>query len=168
MIGKDLKIWIDKQISYVNNPDNKYANRFVNKFPELIVAVKELKAYELECQKQQILIGIDHIKKLFNEYIHDVNHLTEKWSREAIIGNDLKIWIGFQISYVNNPDNKYATRFVNQHPQMIDAVKDLESYELNGKKFQELKKNTRKKYQFNNVDLDDNLDDDIEQESVII
>ena len=136
MIGKDLKIWIDKQISYVNNPDNKYANRFVNKFPELIVAVKELKAYELECQKQQILIGIDHIKKLFNEYIHDVNHLTEKWSRETIIGNDLKIWIGFQISYVNNPDNKYANMFVNKFPELIVAVKDLQQYELECQKQQ--------------------------------
>ena len=75
IIGENLQKWMNILISYINNPD-KNGDKFVNKYPELIEAVKELEAYELECQKQQVLIRIDHIKKLFNEYIHDVNHLN--------------------------------------------------------------------------------------------
>ncbi len=169
IIGKDLSKWMTLQIKYVNNPD-KYGNMFVNKYPELIVAVKDLQAYELECQKQQYYIGIDHIKKLVNEYIHDVNHLTEKWSRQDIMGNDLAKWMNKQITYLNKLD-KYGDMFVNQHPRLIEAVKYLQEYELESKKkFQELKKEHKKQtsHQLNNVDLDDNLDaDDIEQESLI-
>ena len=119
---------MNKQFTFVNNPD-KNVNRFVNQDPRLIEAVKDLEAYELECQKQQVLIEIDHIKKLFNEYIHDVNHLNKKWSRKTIIGKDLKSWMDKQIPFVNNPD-KYANMFVNQDPRLIEAVKELQAYEI--------------------------------------
>ena len=124
--------WMTHQISYVNNPD-KYGNMFVNQYPEPMEAVKELQSYELECQKQQYYIGIEYIKKLFNEYIHDINHLNKRWDRKAIMGNDLAKWM--QISYVNNPD-KYGNMFVNQHPRLIEAVKELQSYELECQKQQ--------------------------------
>ena len=168
IMGKDLKSWMDKQISYVNNP-NKNGDRFVNQHTQMIVAMKDLDAYELECKKQQYYIGIDHIKKLFNEYIHDVNHLTEKWDRKNIMGKDLKSWMDKQISYVNNP-NKNGNRFVNQHTQMIVAMKDLDAYALECKKLSKIEKRTQEKkktdvYHLNNADLD--TDDDIDQESVM-
>ena len=132
IMGKDLGNWMNSQISLVNNPDTQ-GDKFVNQHTQMIVAIKDLDAYELECKKQQYYIGIDHIKKLFNEYIHDVNHLNKRWSGKAIVGKDLSNWMDNQISLVNNP-NKNGDTFVNKYPQLIVAVKDLDAYELECKK----------------------------------
>jgi len=134
IMGKYLKSWINIQSTIVNNPDNN-GHRFVNKYPEMIVAVKDLQSYELESQKQHVLIRIDHIKKLFNEYIHDVNHLNKRWDRKVIMGEDLSNWMIIQKTSVNNPDNN-GDRFVNKYPRLIEAVKDLESYEIECQKQQ--------------------------------
>jgi hypothetical protein len=118
--------------------------------------VKDLKQYELDCQKNQYYIGIDHIKKTMNDYIHNVNNLNKEWARKTIMGEDIQIWMDRQLFYVNNPDNN-GTMFVNQHQGLIDAVKDLKQYVLEcKKKFQELKKEHKKKkntdvHQLNNV-----------------
>ena len=55
-----------------------------------------------------------------NVYFHDVNNLNKTWSRKAIIGKDLKTWMDHQLCNVNNSD-KYANKFVNQDPRLIEG-----------------------------------------------
>ena len=75
-MGEDIQIWMDRQFSYVNNPD-KYGTRFVNQ--GLIDAVKDLKQYVLECKKKFQELKKEHKKKK-NTDVHQLNNVNDQES----------------------------------------------------------------------------------------
>ena len=148
ILGQELRNWLNNQLSIVNNPETGHnSKRFVNQHPQLRDAIKEIPTYEHECQINLFFSGISHIKMTMKLYSEDINHVTEKWSRQTILGQELRNWLENQLSIVKNLETGHNSKlFVNKHPQLRDAIKKIVIYEYECKKnFQNLKKEHKQK-----------------------
>ena len=148
ILGKELSKWLNDQLNYVNNPDSgRHSTLFVNTHPQLRDAIKELDRFEEECQINLYSGMISHIKTTMKLYSENINHVFERWSRPRILGEKLGSWFKEHLKYITNPETaRNSTRFVNTHPQLRDAIKELPTFEEECKKnFQKLKNGHKQK-----------------------